>query len=70
MVWFGLNWSLELYQQANARLHRQGQGQKVFVHHLVVAGSVDEDVMAALEKKGDSQAALLEALKARVDKYK
>lgn len=70
VVWFGLNWSLELYQQANARLHRQGQGQKVFVHHLVVAGSVDEDVMAALEKKGDSQAALLEALKARVDRYR
>nr|WP_300661479.1 DEAD/DEAH box helicase [uncultured Acetatifactor sp.] len=67
VVWFGLNWSLELYQQANARLHRQGQGHTVFVHHLVVAGSVDEDVMAALGAKGDCQAELLNALKARVE---
>lgn len=70
VVWFGLNWSLELYQQANARLLRQGQKNTVFIHHLVVEGSVDEDVMAALEQKGDCQAALLEALKARVDRYK
>lgn len=69
VIWFGLNWSLELYQQANARLHRQGQKHTVYVHHLVVAGSVDEDVMAALQKKSDCQAALLEALKARVEKY-
>lgn len=68
VVWFGLNWSLELYQQANARLHRQGQEHTVFVHHLVVEGSVDEDVMAALGKKGDCQAELLKALKARVEK--
>ena len=70
VVWFGLNWSLELYQQANARLHRQGQEHTVFIHHLVVAGSVDEDVMAALGAKGDCQAALLNALKARVEKVK
>lgn len=70
VVWFGLNWSLELYQQANARLHRQGQEHTVFIHHLVVAGSVDEDVMAALGKKGDCQAQLLEALKARVERVK
>ena len=70
VVWFGLNWSLELYQQANARLHRQGQEHTVFVHHLVVAGSVDEDVMAALGRKGDCQAELLEALKARVDRIR
>lgn len=69
VVWFGLNWSLELYQQANARLHRQGQKHTVYIHHLVVSGSVDEDVMAALQKKGNCQAALLEALKARVEKY-
>ena len=68
VVWFGLNWSLEQYQQANARLHRQGQEHTVFVHHLVVAGSVDEDVMAARGKKGDCQAELLNALKARVEK--
>lgn len=70
VIWFGLNWSLELYQQANARLHRQGQRSTVRIHHLVVAGSVDEDVMGALDRKGDCQAALLEALKARVDKYR
>ena len=70
VVWFGLNWSLELYQQANARLYRQGQKQPVYIHHLVVTGSVDEDVMAALEKKDDCQTALLESLKARVEKYR
>lgn len=70
VVWFGLNWSLELYQQANARLYRQGQKQPVYIHHLVVAGSVDEDIMAALEKKDDCQTALLESLKARVEKYR
>lgn len=70
VVWFGLNWSLELYQQANARLYRQGQKQPVYIHHLVVAGSVDEDVMTALEKKDDCQTALLESLKARVEKYR
>lgn len=70
VVWFGLNWSLELYQQANARLHRQGQKQPVYIHHLVVKGSMDEDVMAALEKKDDCQTALLESLKARVEKYR
>lgn len=70
VIWFGLNWSLELYQQANARLHRQGQRHTVYIHHLVVADSVDEDVVSALQKKGDCQLALLEALKARVEKYR
>lgn len=70
VVWFGLNWSLELYQQANARLHRQGQKQPVYIHHLVVSGSTDEDVMMALEKKDDCQMALLEALKARIGRYR
>lgn len=69
VVWFGLNWNLELYQQANARLHRQGQKHTVYVHHILAAGTVDEDVMSALQRKGDCQAALLEALKARVDGY-
>lgn len=67
VVWFGLNWSLELYQQANGRLYRQGQQQKVIIHHLVVQGGVDEDVMAALEAKATTQDRLLEALKARVE---
>lgn len=70
VVWFGLTRSLELYEQANARLHRQGQKDTVFIHHLVVAGSVDEDVMAALKAKGESQNRLLAALKARIEQYK
>lgn len=69
-IWFGPNWSLELYQQANKRLHRQGQTEKVIVHHLVVEGGVDEDVMAALEYKGATQERLMNALKARIEKYK
>lgn len=69
VIWFGLNYSLELYQQACARLHRQGQKSTVYVHHLVVADSVDEDVISALQKKEGSQTALLEALKARIEKY-
>ena len=70
VIWFGLNWSLELYQQSNKRLHRQGQEQKVIVHHLVVDGARDEDVMAALEDKHATQASLLESLKARIEKVK
>lgn len=70
VIWFGLNWSLELYQQANKRLHRQGQTEKVIVHHIVVEGGVDEDVMAALEDKGATQDRLMNALKARIEKYK
>lgn len=70
IIWFGLNWSLELYQQANARLHRQGQTEKVIVHHLVVNGGRDEDVMAALEDKHATQEHLLQSLKARIEKIK
>lgn len=69
-IWFGLNWSLELYQQANGRLHRQGQTHTVIVHHLVVAGGADEDVMEALSDKGATQDRLLQAIKARIDKYR
>ena len=69
IVWFGLNWNLELYQQANARLYRQGQKHTVYIHHLLAAQTADEDVMSALQRKGDCQTALLEALKARVDRY-
>lgn len=70
VIWFGLNWSLELYQQANARLYRQGQTEKVIVHHLTVAGGVDEDVAAALENKTSTQDQLMNALKARIEKVK
>jgi len=70
IVWFGLNWSLELYQQANARLYRQGQENRVIIHHLVVEGGMDEIVMAALDDKGETQDALLNALKAKIKKVK
>jgi len=66
VVWFGLTWSLELYQQANARLHRQGQKEIVIIHHLIAKGTVDEDVMRALESKEVNQNVLLEAVKARL----
>lgn len=69
IVWFGLTWSLELYQQANARLHRQGQTRSVIVHHLIARGTVDEDVMKALSDKADTQEALMQAVKARIEKY-
>ncbi len=66
IVWFGLNWSLELYEQANARLWRQGQREIVVIHHLVVKGTMDEQVMRALKDKATGQDALLAAVKARV----
>jgi SNF2 family DNA or RNA helicase len=68
VIWFGLNWSLELYQQANKRLHRQGQTEKVIIHHLAVAGGVDEDVALALENKTSTQDQLMNALKARIER--
>lgn len=67
IVWFGLTWSLELYQQANARLHRQGQTETVVIHHLVAKGTIDEDVMNALTNKEINQDMLLEAVKARLE---
>lgn len=70
IVWFGLTWSLELYQQANARLYRQGQEKSVIVHHLVAEGTIDEDVMKALIVKDVSQNALLEAVKARIEEVR
>jgi Superfamily II DNA/RNA helicases, SNF2 family len=70
VIWFGLNWSLELYQQANKRLHRQGQKEKVIIHHLIVEDSRDSDVIRALNIKGGAQESLLESLKVRLNKYK
>lgn len=70
IIWFGLNWSLELYQQANKRLHRQGQKERVIIHNLIVQGSMDEDVMAALQGKSTTQASLLNALKVRIHRAK
>lgn len=68
VIWFGLNWSLELYQQANKRLHRQGQAEKVIIHHLTVNGGVDEDVVAALANKTSTQDQLMLSLKARIER--
>ncbi|NCB99939.1 MAG: DEAD/DEAH box helicase [Clostridia bacterium] len=70
IVWFGLNWSLELYQQANARLYRQGQKQGVIIHRLISKGTVDEDVIKRLESKDQTQEELMMALKARIERYK
>jgi SNF2 family DNA or RNA helicase len=69
IVWYGLNWSLELYQQANARLYRQGQDKPVIIHHLVAKKTIDEQVMRALAAKEAGQDALLEAVKARIREY-
>ncbi|WP_235836404.1 DEAD/DEAH box helicase [Enterococcus timonensis] len=69
IVWFGLTWSLEFYQQANARLDRQGQKEPVIVHHLVAKGTIDEDVMKALQNKELGQEALMQAVKARIKEY-
>ena len=67
-IWFGLTWSLEQYEQANKRLHRQGQEHPVVIHHLIVQGGMDETVIEALKSKGDMQNALMAALKARISK--
>ncbi len=68
MVWFGITWSLELYQQTIARLYRQGQSSKtVVIQHIVCKDTIDERILKALEKKDHSQAALIEAVKATVE---
>jgi SNF2 family DNA or RNA helicase len=66
LVWFGLTWSLELYQQTNARLWRQGQKDTVVIHHIITKDTIDEDVMFALKRKDRTQTALIEAVKARI----
>lgn len=70
VVWFGLNWSLELYQQANKRLHRQGQKEKVIIHHLICEGTRDTDLAAALDEKDRAQEYVLTSLKARIDRIR
>jgi len=64
LIWFGLTWSLELYQQTNARLWRQGQKETVVIHHIITRGTIDEKIMKALKSKEGTQSALIEALKA------
>lgn len=66
LIWFSLTWSLELYEQTNARLYRQGQKETVVIHHILTKGTIDEDVMKALENKNKTQAALIEAVKANL----
>ena len=70
VIWFGLTWNYELYTQANKRLHRQGQQEKVIIHHLVSSGTRDEDVMQALQRKDDVQNWVMESLKARIRKIR
>ena len=70
VVWFGLTWNYELYTQANKRLHRQGQKEKVIIHHLVCSGTRDTDVMQALQRKDDVQSWVMESLKARIRKIR
>lgn len=66
VIWFGMTWSLELYQQANARLWRQGQKDTVVIHHIICKETIDEQVMVALAKKEVGQSALIDAVRARI----
>ena len=66
LIWFSLTWSLELYQQTNARLNRQGQTGTVVIHHIITKNTIDEDVMRALSMKAKVQDALIESVKARL----
>lgn len=66
LIWFGLTWSLELYQQTNARLWRQGQTSTVIIHHIISKDTIDEDVMKALKKKEKVQGNMIDAVKARI----
>lgn len=70
VIWFGLTWNYEQYTQANKRLHRQGQTERVIIHHLVCTGTRDEDVMAALSRKEDVQDYVMQSLKARIQAVK
>ena len=70
VIWFGLTWSLEWYQQTNARLHRQGQTERVIIHHIVAKGTMDEEVLKALTGKAATQNGLMEAVKAKIEQYK
>ena len=70
LVWFGLTWSLELYQQTNARLWRQGQqAETVVIHHIITRGTIDEQIVAALKQKDKTQAALIDAVKVNLEGY-
>lgn len=70
IVWYGLTWSLELYQQFNARLYRQGQKQRTIIHHIVNTGTHDEDVVRALKSKDKTQNNLMNSIKAKLESYR
>lgn len=70
VVWFGLTWSLELYQQFNARLYRQGQQKHVIINHLVMIDTHDVDVISAIKQKATKQNGLMESIKAKIEKYR
>lgn len=70
IVWYGLTWSLELYQQFNSRLYRQGQKNRTIIHHIVTMRTHDEDVVWALRSKDKTQNSLMNSIKAKIDKYK
>ncbi|OIJ17087.1 DEAD/DEAH box helicase [Anaerobacillus alkalilacustris] len=70
VVWYDQIWSLEEDQQANARVHRQGQRQSIVVLRLVAEGTMDEEAVAALDRKADGQEALMQAVKARIERIK
>lgn len=67
LIWFGLTWSLELYQQTNARLWRQGQKNSVIIHHIVSKDTIDENVILALNRKEKTQDELIKAVKANLE---
>lgn len=67
LVWFGLTWSLELYQQTNARLYRQGQKNTVIIQHIITKGTIDEQILKALQKKNKTQADLIDAVRANLE---
>lgn len=67
LIWFGLTWSLELYQQTNARLYRQGQNETVVIHHIIAKDTIDEDVITALTRKEKTQSSLIDAVKAKLE---
>lgn len=70
IVWFGLTWSLELYQQANARLYRQGQDHTTIIHHIMTENTIDQRVYNALQNKELTQDELMKAVRARIEQYK
>lgn len=70
LVWFGNTWSLELYQQFNARLYRQGQLKPVMIHHIVAKGTIDEKIIKALSGKKETQDGLMNSIKELMEKYK